>query len=87
MARLHTGGERPMHLEVVPSDREVKSTIVSRLNENPYTQGSRIKVAVRDGVVRLGGEVPSRLVKAVAAEDAQTVPGVADVANELVIAA
>lgn len=87
MAWLPMGGERTTDLEVVPTDREVKSTIVSRLRENPYTQDARIKVAVRDGVVRLDGQVPSRLVKAVAAEDAETVPGVADVANDLTIAA
>jgi len=67
----------------LPSDREVKSTVVHRLRENPYTQDYRIKVSVHDGVVVLDGEVGSREVRSVAAEDAQVVPGVRQVANEL----
>ena len=75
------------HLQVVPTDRQVKATIVSRLRENPYTQDCRIKVAVHDGVVRLDGTIDSPIAKAVAAEDAEVVPGVVDVANALVVAA
>ena len=75
------------HLQVVPNDREVKSTIVSRLRENPYTQDLRIKVDVHDGVVRLDGRIDSDVAKAVAADDAVVVPGVAEVVNDLVVAA
>ena len=75
------------HLQVVPSDREVKSTIVSRLRENPYTQDCHIKVDVRDGVVRLAGRIDSSLAKEAALEGAVVVPGVVDIANELVLAA
>ena len=75
------------HLQVVPNDREVKSTIVSRLRENPYTQDSRIKVDVHDGVVHLDGRIDSDVAKAVAADDAVVVPGVAEVVNDLVVAA
>ena len=81
-----TTGHDRRHLRVVP-DREVKATVVSRLRENPYTQDSRIKVAVHDGVVRLDGEIDSPVAKAVATDDAVAVPGVVDVANELVVIA
>jgi osmotically-inducible protein OsmY len=70
-----------------PSDREVKSTIVARLRENPYTQGTRIKVRVHNGAVHLEGRVPTRFVRAAAIEDVETVPGVADLAINLRIAA
>lgn len=71
----------------MPSDRAVKATVVGRLRENPYTQDARIKVDVHDGVVHLGGEVPSPVVQHAAAEDAELVPGVITVDNELVVAA
>jgi osmotically-inducible protein OsmY len=74
-------------LQVVPNDREVKSTIVSRLRENPYTQDCRIKVDVHEGVVHLDGRIDSHVAKAVASDDAVVVPGVAEVVNDLVVAA
>ena len=67
----------------LPSDREVKSTVVHRLRENPYTADGRIKVAVSDGVVELGGTVPSPEARQVAGEDARTIPGVVDVQNAI----
>lgn len=87
MAWTPTRQDRNGGLEVVPSDRELKSTIVSRLRENPYTEDARIKVAVHDGVVRLDGRVPTPAAKAIAVEDVETVPGVADIDSELVVAA
>lgn len=69
----------------MPNDREVKSTVVHRLRENPYTQDFRIKVSVSDGVVELGGEVDTPVAKHVATDDAWVVPGVSDVNNELVV--
>jgi osmotically-inducible protein OsmY len=69
----------------LPTDRELKTTVVHRLRENPYTQDARIKVSVADGVVRLGGRVPTPEAKAIAADDAWSVPGVFDVANGLEI--
>ena len=45
----------------VPSDREMKSALVHRLNENLYTQDAEIKVDVDTRVVVLGGEVSSGL--------------------------
>jgi osmotically-inducible protein OsmY len=67
----------------LPNDREVKSTVVHRLRENPYTADGNIKVQVSDGVVELGGTVTSIDAKAVATDDVLTVPGVLDVQNEI----
>ena len=58
----------------VPTDREMKSTLVARLNENLYTQDEQIRVEVTDRVVVLAGE------------DAWDVPGVVDVSNQLTVA-
>lgn len=69
----------------VPTDREVRSTVVHRLRENPYTQDSRIKVTVSDGVVELDGQVADPAARETAAEDAWVVPGVFEVHNELVV--
>jgi osmotically-inducible protein OsmY len=64
-------------------DREVKSTVVHRLRENPYTADGRIRVSVSDGVVQLGGVVTTPEARAVAADDTMTIPGVTDVENRL----
>jgi len=69
----------------LPTDREVKTTVVHRLRENPYTQDCRIKVSVTDGVVHLDGRVTTPEAKAVAADDAWSIPGVFDVSNSLEI--
>lgn len=70
----------------VPTDRDMKSALVARLNENLYTQDAQIRVEVTDRVVVLAGEVDSPLVKRVAGEDAWDVPGVLDVSNQLTVA-
>lgn len=70
----------------LPSDREMKSALVHRLNENLYTQDAQIRVEVANRVVMLRGEVDSPIVKRVAAEDALDVPGVLDVSNQLTVA-
>jgi osmotically-inducible protein OsmY len=70
----------------VPSDRDMKSALVDRLNENLYTQDARIRVEVTDRVVVLHGEVDTSMVKRVAGEDAWDVPGVVDVSNQLSVA-
>ena len=69
----------------VPSDREVLSTVVHRLRENPYTEDCRIKVTVDDGLVGLAGRVHDREAMEAATDDAWAVPGVFEVKNELVI--
>jgi osmotically-inducible protein OsmY len=68
-----------------PTDREVRSTVVHRLKENPYTLDCRIKVTVDDGLVVLHGHVHDRTAKEAAAADAWAVPGVFEVDNELVV--
>lgn len=68
-----------------PGDRDLKSTLVARLNENLYTQDARIKVEVTDRVVVLHGVVDDPVVKRVAGEDAWTVAGVVDVSNQLTV--
>lgn len=73
-------------LDDAPPDRELRSTIVHRLRENPYTQDSRIKVTVHDGTVELDGRVETPTAKDAASDDAWAVPGVAEVANELTVA-
>jgi osmotically-inducible protein OsmY len=69
----------------LPSDREMKATLVRRLNENPYTDDADIKVEVDHRVIVLGGAVRSPLAKRVAADDAWDVPGVVDVSKQLVV--
>lgn len=71
----------------VPSDREMKAALVSRLNENLYTQDADIKVDVSDRVVVLHGAVPSDIARSVALDDAWDVPGVVEVQSRLTTAA
>jgi osmotically-inducible protein OsmY len=70
----------------VPSDREMKSALVHRLNENLFTQDAEIKVDVDHRVVVLGGEVDTPVARRAAVDDAWDVPGVVDVSNQLVVA-
>ncbi len=70
----------------VPTDREMKSALVHRLNENLYTQDAQIRVEVTDRVVVLVGEVETHVIRRVAGEDAWDVPGVVDVSNQLSVA-
>jgi osmotically-inducible protein OsmY len=71
--------------EAVPSDREMKSALVHRLNENLYTQEAHIKVEVDNRVIVLGGEVESTVAKRAAGDDAWDTPGAVDVSNQLVV--
>jgi osmotically-inducible protein OsmY len=73
-------------IEDVPSDREMKSALVHRLNENPYTEDAEIKVDVDHRVIVLGGEVETPIARRVAGDDAWDIPGVIDVSNQLVVA-
>lgn len=70
----------------LPSDSEIKAVLVSRLNENLYTQDSEIRVEVSDRTVRLDGDVDSPIARRVAADDAWDVPGVVEVDNCLSVA-
>jgi hypothetical protein len=68
-----------------PSDHEIKSTVVDRLRENPYTRDDDLKVDVEQGVVILQGKVSSPRSKRAAGDDAWDTPGVSDVSNQLVV--
>jgi osmotically-inducible protein OsmY len=71
--------------ERLPNDREMKSTLVHRLNENPYTEDAAIRVDVDHRVIVLGGEVDSPIAKRVAGDDAWDIPRGVDVSNPLVV--
>jgi osmotically-inducible protein OsmY len=68
-----------------PSDHQIKSTVVDRLRENPYTRDDDLKVDVEQGVVILQGKVSSPRSKRAAGDDAWDTPGVSDVSNQLVV--
>jgi len=71
--------------EALPNDREMKSALVHRLQENPYTEDAEIRVDVDHRVIVLGGEVGTPIAKRVAGDDAWDIPGVIDVSNQLVV--
>lgn len=68
-----------------PTDGDIKSMVVDRLRENPFTIDDDLKVDVKQSVVILGGKVGSTLAKRAAGDDAWDTPGVADVSNQLTI--
>lgn len=74
-------GEMPPDSE--PSDGDLKSAVVERLQTHAHTKNEEIDVAVEDGVVTLDGEVSTRLAKRSAGDDAWDTPGVVDVRNQL----
>ena len=71
----------------VRSDRRIYEDICDRLTENPFIDASDIAVLVHDRTVALSGSVDSMPALHRAEEIAREVPGVADVRNELTIAA
>lgn len=66
-----------------PTDGGIKSMVVDRLRENPFTKDHDIKVDVKQSVVVLGGAVASSVAKRAAGDDAWDTPGVVDVSNQL----
>jgi osmotically-inducible protein OsmY len=68
-----------------PLDSDIKSMVVDRLRENPFTKPFDLKVDVKQGVVVLGGEVSSSVAKRSAGDDAWDTVGVVDVSNQLAI--
>ena len=70
-----------------PSDGDIKSMVVDRLRENPFTIDEDLRVDVKQSVVILGGEVASPLAKRAAGDDVWDTPGVKDVSNQLTIRA
>ena len=69
----------------VKTDRDIKSEVVDRLRENPYTEDEDIRVDVEHDVVILTGEVKSSRAKRAAGDDAWDVAGVVDVSNQLTV--
>lgn len=67
------------------TDREIKSVVVDQLKTNPRTKDEDLRVDVKQGVVILGGTVPSWHAKRAAGDDAWDTPGVVDVSNQLEI--
>jgi osmotically-inducible protein OsmY len=71
--------------QALPTDRDVKSTIVDRLRENPYTKDCDLTVDVNKHVVILSGEVESSRAKRAAGDDCWDTRGVLDVSNQLTV--
>ena len=70
-----------------PTDGDIKSMVVERLRDNPFTRPFDLKVDVKQGVVILGGDVGTTVAKRAAGDDAWDTPGVVDVSNQLAVAA
>ncbi len=64
------------------SDEEIKQDVLNQLDWDSRVDASRVRVEVRDRIVKLRGEVPSRMAQTAAFVDAAYVPGVADVEND-----
>ena len=70
---------------VPPTDGDIKSMVVDRLRENPFTKPFDLRVDVKQGVVVLGGDVGTTIAKRAAGADAWDTPGVVDVSNQLFV--
>ncbi len=66
-----------------PTDHDIKSMLVDRLNQNPHTKDEEIRVDVEHNVVVLSGLVSSSVAKRAAGDDAWDTRGVVDVSNQL----
>ena len=67
-------------------DGAIKADIVERLRHNPHTAGCHLRVDVKQAVVILQGDVPTRVAKRSAGDDCWDTLGVADVSNQLSVA-
>jgi osmotically-inducible protein OsmY len=65
------------------TDFQIQQDIVEELKWNPQVTHTHLTAAVCDGVVTLGGNVPTYIEKMAAEEAAQKVSGVKAVANEI----
>lgn len=65
------------------SDERVREDVCERLTFDPRVDASDIEVDVQEGEVILRGFVADRAAKRAAGRDAESVPGVVDVRNEL----
>ena len=66
-----------------PSDERIWETLSERLMEDPHIDASEIELEVREGVVRLSGNVWSRPMKHRTEDLVAECPGVRDVDNRL----
>jgi osmotically-inducible protein OsmY len=66
-------------------DHELQKAVLEQLDFDPAINSSHIGVAVRDGMVTLGGHVPSLSDKARAEASAGTVKGVKAVVDEITV--
>ena len=64
-------------------DARIREDVCDVLTENDALDASSISVAVQDGVVKLSGTVPQRLMKRLAEDLSEGCPGVRDVDNAL----
>jgi len=64
-------------------DTRVHEDVCDALTENDAIDASNITVSVQDGVVRLAGTVPHRMMKRLAEDVSEGCPGVRDVDNQL----
>lgn len=67
-----------------PSDETLMQNVQAKLKSDPALATAPITVAVKDGVVTLGGEVSSEANKSRAEELAKSVQGVKSVTNNLI---
>ena len=67
------------------SDVEIVQKVAHQIDREPRLEDCPIQVETRDGVVVLKGAVPGILAREVAEAAARRVPGVMDVANDLVV--
>jgi len=67
------------------SDRALGVDVRTAMASDPLLSGSIVDVAVREGVVHLGGQLTSYLAKWHAEEAARNVPGVVDVVSDIVV--
>lgn len=65
------------------SDQSLATDIQSKLSADPTTKSANVNVAVKDGVVTLGGSVPSSDVELEAMKVANGTPGVKSVNDQL----
>jgi osmotically-inducible protein OsmY len=68
---------------VISTDEQIKKDVVRQCSWDVRVDTTEITVEVSQGIVTLGGFVPSTLARSAAVEDAEVVAGVADVVNAL----
>lgn len=64
-------------------DARVREDVCDALTDNDAIDASNITVTVQEGVVRLAGTVPHRVMKRLAEDVSEGCPGVRDVDNQL----